>query len=141
MTSLQPIRPSEDEDMAEGKLGVLSGATPLFNAEVVTILQQMKDNSVQQSEAFEKSFVHAEQFRQFTSDQAVRQVRQMLTEARGPLSGLPNEQQPFLSHEIALLCNLTPEEPEEAIALIPTLVRFDESWLQQMCDEILAISS
>jgi hypothetical protein len=29
---------------------VLSGATPLFNAEIVTILQQMKENSAQQSE-------------------------------------------------------------------------------------------
>jgi hypothetical protein len=65
----------------------------------------------------------------------------MLTEARGPLSGMPNEQQPLLAHEIALLCNLTPEEPDEAVSLIPTLVRFDEGWLQQICDEIVAISS
>ena len=54
---------------------------------------------------------------------------------------MPNEQQPLLAHEIALLCNLTPEEPDEAVSLIPTLVRFDEGWLQQICDEIVAISS
>ncbi|PKA51573.1 hypothetical protein AXF42_Ash002940 [Apostasia shenzhenica] len=108
----------EDENAAELKIAdEFLKAKCLMNCEVALILdrrleqlQQMSDDSTNQmSQVFEKSHQYVKRFSRYKNQDAVKQVREILS--RNQLA----------EFELCVLGNLGPETVEEAIAMVPSL--------------------
>ncbi|KAK8941270.1 hypothetical protein KSP39_PZI010359 [Platanthera zijinensis] len=108
----------EEENAADLKIGdEFLKAKCLMNCEVALILdrrleqlQQMSDDPTNQlSQVFEKSHQYVKRFSRYKNQDAVKQVREILS--RNKLS----------EFELSVLGNLCPETVEEAIAMVPSL--------------------
>ncbi|PKU87537.1 hypothetical protein MA16_Dca018068 [Dendrobium catenatum] len=108
----------EDENAAELKIGEeFLKAKCLMNCEVALILdrrleqlQQMSDDPTNQmSQVFEKSHQYVKRFSRYKNQDAVKQVREILSRNK------------LAEFELCVLGNLCPETVEEAIAMVPSL--------------------
>ncbi|XP_020590851.1 DNA-directed RNA polymerase II subunit 4 isoform X2 [Phalaenopsis equestris] len=108
----------EEENAAELKIGEeFLKAKCLMNCEVALILdrrleqlQQMSDDPTNQmSQVFEKSHQYVKRFSRYKNQDAVKQVREILSRNK------------LAEFELCVLGNLCPETVEEAIAMVPSL--------------------
>ncbi|XP_020691755.1 DNA-directed RNA polymerase II subunit 4 isoform X2 [Dendrobium catenatum] len=119
----------EDENAAELKIGEeFLKAKCLMNCEVALILdrrleqlQQMSDDPTNQmSQVFEKSHQYVKRFSRYKNQDAVKQVREILSRNK------------LAEFELCVLGNLCPETVEEAIAMVPSLKMEDDHMLLDM---------
>ncbi|KAH7821938.1 putative DNA-directed RNA polymerase II subunit RPB4 [Monocercomonoides exilis] len=116
---------SEDDDrivdVSQCKLGPdFQDSMPLQYDHVLQLLLSVKDaqfGAQDPPEIFVKSFDHVQKFAQFKNASLAEELRRKLTD------------QGFHEYEQAQLANLTPETPEKARSLIPSLKRFDDDAL------------
>ncbi|ONK81688.1 uncharacterized protein A4U43_C01F31860 [Asparagus officinalis] len=108
----------EEENAAELKIGdEFLKAKCLMNGEVARILdkrldqlQQFSDDpSNQISQVFEKSHQYVKRFSRFKNNDAVTQVREVLSRYQ------------LTEFELVVIGNLCPETVEEAIAMVPSM--------------------
>lgn len=108
----------EEENAAELKLGEdFVKAKCLMNGEVAMILEHRLEQLQQVSEdplnqmpqVFEKSLQYVKRFSRYKNQDAVRQVREILSRHQ------------LAEFELGVLGNLCPETVEEAIAMVPSL--------------------
>lgn len=106
-------------------------AETLLISEVHMLLEhrhQQNENAEEEqelSEVFLKTHTYTNRFRKFKNKETIASVRSMLAQKK------------LHKFELASLANLCPETPEEAKALIPSLVgRFEDDELRQMLDDI-----
>ncbi|KAK4280647.1 hypothetical protein QN277_012244 [Acacia crassicarpa] len=99
------------------RLSDFEKAKCLMNCEVARLLehkseqykQMSNDSNNHTSQVFEKSLQYVKRFRRFSNQDAVKQVREVLSRYQ------------LAEYELALLGNLCPETLDEAISVIPTL--------------------
>lgn len=108
----------EEENAAELKIGdEFLKAKCLMNGEVARILdkrleqlQQMSDDPMNQiSQVFEKAHQYVKRFTRFKNNDAVTQVREVLS------------RYPLTEFELVVIGNLCPESVDEAIAMVPSI--------------------
>ncbi|KAG0457006.1 hypothetical protein HPP92_021843 [Vanilla planifolia] len=108
----------DEENASELKIGdEFLKAKCLMNCEVALILdrrleqlQQMSDDPTSQmSQVFERSHQYVKRFSRYKNQDAVKQVREILSRNR------------LAEYELCVLGNLCPETVEEAIAMVPSL--------------------
>ncbi|KAI5069250.1 hypothetical protein GOP47_0015551 [Adiantum capillus-veneris] len=113
----------EEEDASELKLGEdFEKAKCLMNSEVAVILerkyeqiQQLSDPASQVSQVFEKSFQYVKHFSRYQNPNAVKQVREVLS------------QNQLAEFEVCVIGNLCLDTLEEAKALVPSLAKRSKS--------------
>ncbi|CAA0824343.1 DNA-directed RNA polymerase II subunit 4 [Striga hermonthica] len=108
----------EEENAAELKIpDEFLKAKCLMNSEVALILEHkydqlqhtMDDPLNQMSQVFEKSLQYVKRFSRYKNNDAVRQVREILSRYQ------------LAEFELCVLGNLCPETVEEAIAMVPSI--------------------
>ncbi|KAJ7975293.1 DNA-directed RNA polymerase II subunit 4-like [Quillaja saponaria] len=129
----------EEEDASELKLGEdFLKAKCLMNSEVSILLEhryeqikQMSDESINQvPQVFEKCLQYVKRFSRFTNQDAVKQVREVLSRYQ------------LAEFELAVLGNLCPETVEEAVTIVPTLKskgRLDDEAIERLLNDLMMI--
>jgi len=104
------------DDFNEG----VPGVTPLCNTEVEVILSRVREEQTLRTQKPKKAQTASEQYltklRLFDSAGDVQRVRNMFT----------NASTEFTKFEVASLCNLLPEDLDEARTYLPTLISTPE---------------
>ncbi|XP_028805501.1 DNA-directed RNA polymerase II subunit 4-like [Neltuma alba] len=130
---------NEDEDASELKFGEdFEKAKCLMNCEVALLLEHKLEQFKQMSgdsnnhtpQVFEKSLQYVKRFSRFSNQDAVKQVREVLSRYQ------------LAEYELAVLGNLCPETVEEAISVIPTLKakgRLDADAIEKLLNDLLMI--
>mmetsp|Transcript_18708 Transcript_18708/g.52574 ORF Transcript_18708/g.52574 Transcript_18708/m.52574 type:complete len:141 (+) Transcript_18708:108-530(+) len=131
----QILPPEEAKSADPEAFATRERAHALSNSEVSIMLEQFLEQKVdklgtsyQPPAMLKKTKDYAEQFAQTRNEEAVRDMRRVLTE-RG-----------CHHYEIPIIMNLMPETAEEAIKLLPSLkdqARFPDDSLDQMLEEII----
>ncbi|CEG47664.1 dna-directed rna polymerase ii subunit rpb4-like [Plasmopara halstedii] len=146
--SSNPQHVVDTEDAAELNLGDdFRNETCLSNAEVAVILEKQKSDyetqEKQLTNVFRKTYSYVQRF-SGTKDPVMNQAS--VTELREALMSLVFQREEdsgtieyrLEEFEIACLSNLSPEEVEEAVALIPSL---QKRFAEDEIEEILGIVS
>eukprot|EP00694_Reclinomonas_americana_P002732 EC788546.1.p1 GENE.EC788546.1~~EC788546.1.p1 ORF type:complete len:132 (+),score=46.53 EC788546.1:34-429(+) len=114
--------------------------TRLSIAEAHNVLVHVRDSrradekelSQQQSVNFEKCLTYCERFDRYHSKEALAKIRSELMRDDFIMS----EAGPLTDLEITLLINLSPDNPEEATALIKSLARYHPDEVEKMLMEL-----
>mmetsp|Transcript_94 Transcript_94/g.175 ORF Transcript_94/g.175 Transcript_94/m.175 type:complete len:138 (-) Transcript_94:165-578(-) len=120
---------AEEEDAAQLKLGAdFSTAQCMMCSEIEILLkhrqESMEDSEAEVSPVFLQTLEYVQRFSRFKNRAAVKEIRACLTKRM------------LVEFEIASLCNLGPEEVEEARALVPSLIRFDDDEVQAILNDL-----
>lgn len=129
------VTDAEEEDATQLKFPQeFKEAEPLLISEVALLLEHRKqehqqisaDDDTDFTPVFLKTLEYTARFSAFKNRSIIAEVRQLMT------------QKDFDLHkfEIASIANLTPDNADEAKALIPSLQRIEESELEDLLDEI-----
>ncbi|POM68653.1 RNA polymerase II [Phytophthora palmivora] len=141
-SSLHPMM--ESNDAAEMNLGDdFINDVCLSNAEVAVILDKQKVNYVEQNKDFTSVFKKTQSYvTRFTGMKDPVSNQASVVQLRETLQSLSFEYDEEVHRleefEIACLTNLTPEEVEEAVALVPSLPKH---FTDHEIEEILALVS
>lgn len=130
----------EEENAAELKIGdEFLKAKCLMNGEVARILdkkleqlQQFSDDpSSQISQVFEKSHQYVKRFSRFKNNDAVTQVREVLSRYQ------------LTEFELVVIGNLCPETVDEAVAMVPSIKSkargLDDDAIEKMLSDLSLI--
>ncbi|EYU36013.1 hypothetical protein ABFS83_14G227900 [Erythranthe nasuta] len=130
----------EEENAAELKIpDEFLKAKCLMNSEVAIILehkyeqlqQRAEDPMNQMSQVFEKSLQYVKRFSRYKNNDAVRQVREILSRHQ------------LAEFELCVLGNLCPETVEEAIAMVPSIKTrgraHDDEAIERMLNDLSLI--
>lgn len=130
----------EEENAAELKIGdEFLKAKCLMNGEVARILdkkleqlQQFSDDpSSQISQVFEKSHQYVKRFSRFKNNDAVTQVREVLSRYQ------------LTEFELVVIGNLCPETVDEAVAMVPSIKSkargLDDDAIEKMLNDLSLI--
>ncbi|XP_021909318.1 DNA-directed RNA polymerase II subunit 4-like [Carica papaya] len=130
----------EEENAAELKIGDdFLKAKCLMNCEVSILLDRKCDQLKQMSEdamnqipqVLDKSLQYVQRFSRFTNQDAVKQVREVLSQCK------------LTEFELAVLGNLCPETVEEAVAVVPSLQTkgrgISEEAIEKLLNELMMI--
>ncbi|GMY24045.1 DNA-directed RNA polymerase II subunit 4-like [Fagus crenata] len=133
------LRP-EEEDASELKIGDdFLKSKCLMNSEVAILLEHrceqlkhMSEDSINQfPQVFEKSLQYVKRFSRFTNQDAVKQVREVLSRYQ------------LAEFELAVLGNLCPETVEEATSVVPSLKTkgrgHDHEKIEKLLNDLLMI--
>ncbi|XP_048329990.1 DNA-directed RNA polymerase II subunit 4-like [Ziziphus jujuba] len=130
----------EEEDASVLKLGdEFLKAKCLMNCEVSILLEHrcdqlkhLSDDSLKQlPQVFEKALQYVKRFSRFTNQDAVKQVREVLSRYQ------------LAEYELAVLGNLCPETVEEANAVVPSLKTkgrsHDDEAIEKLLNDLLMV--
>ncbi|XP_038687906.1 DNA-directed RNA polymerase II subunit 4-like isoform X2 [Tripterygium wilfordii] len=110
-----------------------------MNSEVAILLEhrceqlkQMSDDQLNRiPQVFEKSLQYVQRFSRFSNQEAVKQVREVLSRYQ------------LAEYELAVIGNLRPEAADEALAVVPSLKTkgrgYDEETIEKMLNELALI--
>ncbi|KAF3438304.1 hypothetical protein FNV43_RR21066 [Rhamnella rubrinervis] len=131
---------AEEEDASELKIGEdFLKAKCLMNSEVAILLEHrceqlkhMSDDPMNHlPQVFEKALQYVKRFSRFTNQDAVKQVREVLSRYQ------------LAEYELAVLGNLCPETAEEAKAVVPSLKtkerNHDDEAIEKLLQDLLMI--
>ncbi|KAF7822152.1 DNA-directed RNA polymerase II subunit 4 [Senna tora] len=130
---------AEEEDASELKFGDdFEKAKCLMNSEVALLLEHkfeqfkhMSEDSINQApQVFDKSLQYVKRFSRFSNQDAIKQVREVLSRYQ------------LAEYELAVLGNLCPESVEEALSVVPTLKakgRLDTDAIEKLLNDLLMI--
>eukprot|EP00270_Netrium_digitus_P001204 TRINITY_DN11308_c0_g1_i1.p1 TRINITY_DN11308_c0_g1~~TRINITY_DN11308_c0_g1_i1.p1 ORF type:complete len:145 (-),score=47.76 TRINITY_DN11308_c0_g1_i1:196-630(-) len=132
-----------EENASELNLGEeFNRAKCLMNAEVAMILERKQETlqgtdiepNPQLTSVFEKSLAYVKRFSRYSNPEAVKQVRELLTNQRR-----------LHEFEVCVIGNLAPETVDEVKALVPSLLTVareplvDEEFIEQLLQDLANI--
>jgi len=123
--------PIQEEDASQLKLGPdFQKAVCLLNSDVAILLEHRQqaageDAENELSNVFLKTLAYVQRFSRYKNKAAAKEVRSLL------------EDKGLEEFELSALANLSPEDPDEAKALIPTLgKRFNDEELSTILKDL-----
>lgn len=140
LTEVNSLDMEDQQDSAQLELGSIWSNSQCLNiCEVEQLLKTPYlhgEASGQSKPHLEMAFKHARRFGKLKDSQTLHELRMALDDWEAPSGSISEGSARLASFEQAQLVNLTPNDAEEAMALIPSLARFSPVDITSVLDVI-----